>query len=150
MEDGFYGLTFPNLRGSRNLGIWVGGTDDDVIPLVASSAGLPGFLGEGGPILPISLSTSKGWDVSLAGMRGLMMSFSCLFGINFSSFFFVFNYDASPKIDNATLSSHFQTKEFSDHPDLQLSGQVSFLIRNSFNLLHKTSAEDTVYCRYKY
>ena len=40
-----YITTSPNLRGSRNLGIWAGLTDDDVIPLVTSSAGLRGISG---------------------------------------------------------------------------------------------------------
>ena len=50
-------------------------TDDDVIPLVASSAGLPGFLGGGDPILPIiSAYQLAKVGISLAGVRGLMMS----------------------------------------------------------------------------
>ena len=65
--------------------------DDDVMPLVASSAGLPGFLGGGDPILPISLlyrsvynlSTSKGWDIPFRG-EGANDVFSCLCRNKFS------------------------------------------------------------------
>ena len=83
LEDSLYHWHSPICEG--NLGIWVSLTDDDVIPLVASSAGLPGFLGGGDPILPISLlyrsvynlSTSKGWDIPFRG-EGANDVFSCL------------------------------------------------------------------------
>ena len=77
----------------KNLVIWVILTDDDVMPLVASSAGLPGFLGGGDPILPISLlyqsvynlSTSKGWDIPFRGEGANDVFFLVFVGINFLS-----------------------------------------------------------------
>ena len=53
LEDGLW-YNIPQFARVPNLVIWVILADDDVMPLVASSAGLPGFLGGGDPILPIS------------------------------------------------------------------------------------------------